>query len=84
MVGADSVKRIVRVNELDLSGKEGGIAHQRLIEQINSLPQVLRANRTKAGVENEVSCPTVEFEGADVRGRALLNRILLRGRELRL
>ena len=48
------VKGIVREGELALRGEEGGIARKSLVEQIDSFPQILRANRAKTGVENEV------------------------------
>src|SRR4029077_2022428 len=82
MVGTDSIKCIVGVNELDLSRKKGGITCQRLVKQIDCPPQILSLNRTKAYTENEVLGSAVEFEGSDVCCRALLDRILLRRREL--
>ena len=60
------VEQIVRVCELTLRCEEGGIAGQRLIEQIDSGFQVFRADRTETSVQDEVLRPAVELECGDV------------------
>ena len=80
----ERIRRIVRKGELTVRGEERGIARQRLVEQIDSLAQVLRADSTKAGVKNEVLRPAIKFKSGDVVRRALLDRTFLRRREFRL
>src|SRR4030095_2458201 len=82
MVGADSVKGIVGVHELDLSSKKGGITCERLVQQIDCPPQRLSLNRTEAYTESEVPGSTVKFKGGDICGRALLDRTFLSRRKL--
>src|SRR4029077_11747493 len=71
------LKGVVRVSELAVGGEKGGIACKRLVQQIDSCPQILRANRAKTGVKNQVFGPAVELECGDVTGRAFLDRVLL-------
>src|SRR6266550_6282017 len=72
------------IGELALRSEKGGIACQGLVEQFDSLPQVLRKNRTEANVKNEILRSAVEFKSSDVCGWALLDRTFLGGGELRL
>src|SRR4029077_17536955 len=82
MVGADSIKGIMRMNELHLSIKERWITCECLVQKINSTIQTLSLNCTEAYTENQVLRPAVEFERRNVASRALLDCVLLRRREL--
>jgi hypothetical protein len=67
----------VRIGELAVRGEKRAIPRQRLVQQLDSFPQILRANRAKTGIDNEVFGPAVEFECRDVYGRSFLDCILL-------
>ena len=77
-----SIQRVMGASELTLRREEGGIARQRLIEQIDSITHLLPLHTTEAEIENEILCPAVELESRYVRGRWLLNRTFLGRREL--
>src|SRR5205823_9509480 len=73
MTAAQPIKVVVRIGELAVRGEKRRIAYEGLVQQIDSILQILRAHRAKAGVENEVFGPAIEFECRDVCGGAFFD-----------
>ena len=78
----ESVQRVMGASELTLRREERGIACQGLIEQIDPCMDIRHLDATEANVENEIIRSAVELKCCYVRGRSLLDRVLLGRRKL--
>src|SRR5438445_7869997 len=79
-----SVQCVMGTSDQALRCEERGIACQGLIEQIDPGMDIRHLHATEANVKNEVLRSAVELKRRYVRGRSLLDRTLLGGREFRL
>ena len=81
VVGAEEVKQIVRVSQLAVSEEKLRITRYRLVQQINSLQQILSGSGGETCRKNESLGATVEIERCDVRRERLLDRALFTRRK---
>ena len=72
----------MRIGELTISEEKGGVARYSLVKELHCFKRIfsppIRANVTV----DELFCSKVKIISSQVRGRALADRTLFRGREL--